>query len=58
MMEVANYQENEAICVAYFLAKNIEREFLVLQDTIRKESLPSNALNSSHTRSADDVFLF
>ena len=51
-LEVAQYFTPDSIAVAYLLAKNVEREFLILRDSIQKESSPAT-VNSSHSRSTD-----
>lgn len=55
-MDVAQYSSADATAVAYFLSKSVEKEFLILRESIRKESLPTNQ-NSSHTRYSDEGFI-
>lgn len=56
VMDVAQYSSADATAVAYFLSKSVEKEFLILRESIRKESLPTNQ-NSSHTRYSDEGFI-
>lgn len=56
MSEVVQFHSLDAIPVAYLLAKSVEKEFLLLRESILKESLPT-ALNSSHSKGGEDAFL-